>query len=419
MVSLSETETRDRSYGWLVWGLGTSFYLFQFVLRASPSVMADKLMSAFMIQASSLGVLASCYYYAYATLQIPIGVFLDRWGPKVVTRTAILLCITGVLIFSSAHSFFLASVGRIFIGAGASGAFLSTITLARHWLPPTKVAFAVGTTIAFGKLGGVLSGVPLATFVHAYGWRFSLFALFLLGAVLASFIWFTLENNKDYSQEREHTPLNEKIRLIFRSRNIWCISLYGCLMYVPLSVFTDIWGVSFLMQQHGINKSIASLGVSLVFVGTAIGAPFIALLSDKQKKRKPLMAFSALASLLVCSLLVFANIPLWTRFVLLFFMGFFMTGQTLVFTAGAELMPRHIEGLTTGFVNTVVMMGGVVFQPLVGFVLDFVWSGRVVGGVPLYTAENYRVALSIIPICMLITTFLLFAMPETYPQKRD
>ncbi|TGW14933.1 MFS transporter [bacterium NHP-B] len=403
-------------YGWYVWGLGTAFYLYQFILRASPSVMADHLMSTFMIQASSLGVLTSFYYYAYSTLQIPIGILLDKWGPNRVIHSAILVCIVGTILFALAPTFSLACIGRILIGAGASGAFLSTITLARTWLPEAKVAFAVGTTITFGKLGGILSGAPLASLIQVSSWRTSLIFLFFVGLIIALLIWTTLKNPVHTQHTLSKIPIKKKILFVFRNKDIWSIGLYGCFMYVPLSVFTDIWGVSFLMKYYCISKGVASLGIGILFIGTGFGAPLVALLSDKMKRRKPVMTLSALASFIVCSYLMFAdNIPLAGGFVLLFLVGFFMTGQTLVFTVGAEIVSHNVKGVTTGFVNTIVMIGGVVFQPCVGFILDSMWDGRIQNGVPFYTLENYKIALGLIPVCMFCALITLVFMPETHP----
>ena len=407
-------------YGWYVWALGTLFYLYQFILRASPSVMADDLMSCFLIKASSLGILTSFYYYAYSMLQIPIGIVLDRWGGARMIRFAILVCVSGTLLFSFAQTFYMACLGRILIGAGASGAFLSTISLTRDWLPAHKVAFAVGTTITFGKLGGILSGAPLATLVQAYSWRTSLLMLACFGVVLAFAIWATLHNRTKPHADHQTIPLRRRIGMIFKNHKIWSIGIYGCLMYVPLSVFTDIWGVSFLMRYYCIGKSTASFGISLLFIGTGVGAPLIALLSDKIQKRKPLMLLSAILSFAVCALLIAPyKIPLNLCFVLLFFVGLFMTGQTLVFTVGTETVPANMGGLTTGFVNTLVMLGGVLFQPLVGFILDLLWDGHIEGGVPFYSLEDYKIALSLIPVCMLCATITLLFIPETHPSREQ
>ena len=92
-----------------------------------------------------------------------------------------------------------------------------------------------------------------------------------------------------------------------------------------------------------------------------------------------------------------------------------MTGQTLVFTIGAETVPPHMGGLTTGFINTLVMIGGVLFQPLVGFILDFMWDGKIEGGIPVYNLSDYKAALILIPACMLCAILTLLFIPETHP----
>ena len=129
------------------------------------------------------------------------------------------------------------------------------------------------------------------------------------------------------------------------------------------------------------------------------------------------MFLSALSSLAVCTLLIFVKTPPWICFSLLFLMGLCMTGQTLVFAVGAEMMPPEISGVSTGFVNSLVMTGGVMLQPLVGFLLDFLWNGRMCNDVPVYTLSNYQTALSVIPLCMLVSSLILFFIPETYRAK--
>ena len=411
--------TSSVSKGWFIWGIGTFFYLYQFILRASPNVMADQLMVSFAIQASSLGIFASCYYAAYTTLQIPLGILLDKWGPQAIIRFAITMCLVGVLLFLFADVFWLACLARVLIGLGASGVFLSTVSLARHWLPVSKVAFAVGTTITFGKFGGLFANLPLALMVENQGWRKAFFFLLLLGGVLFLLIWLFVKNKREPHDTTSEKQTKHNILRILSNPHIWYIGLYGCLTYVPLSVFTDTWGVSFLMKRHDTTKEFASIGISLLFIGTGIGAPLIALLSDRLHQRKSLMTLSAIGSALVCTLLVFGTYePIWISFVLTFLVGLFMTGQTLVFTVGAESMPPYTSGLVTGFVNTLVMTGGIVFQPLVGFILDALWDGQIQDNVPLYTLENYQLALLLLPLCMGAALFTLLFIPETHPKHQ-
>jgi len=107
-----------------------------------------------------------------------------------------------------------------------------------------------------------------------------------------------------------------------------------------------------------------------------------------------------------------------TSAILLFLIGFFLTGQTLVFASATEIMPSYMSGTVTGFVNMVVMVGGVVLQPLIGWLLDWAWDGIKENGVPIYTLTDYRLALSTIPMCMIISLIVVHFIPETHLRKK-
>jgi sugar phosphate permease len=411
---------RNLSYGWMVWALGSAFYFFQFLLRSSPNVMADQLMSTFSIQASALGLFASCYYYAYSTLQIPLGVVMDAWGAQKVLKTALVVCTLGVLIFFQSQTIYIAALGRIFIGAGASGAFLSTVHLARTYLPPKKLAFAVGCTITLGKLGGVSSNIAIVSLTHIMSWRRVFFLFFCIGVFLCILSWILLKQReatapKNLSKIWEKTQRN--MGIVLKQPNIWLLSIYGCLMYLPLSVFTDIWGVSFLMKLHAFSKEKASQGIILVFAGTSLGSILVALLSNKLQSRRSPMILSAFLSVVVSFTLIFIKTSVAFSNFLLFMVGLSMAGQTIIFAAGVESMKPSMSGITTGFINMMVMWGGAIFQPLVGFILDFFWSGYIRDGMPFYTLMDYRYALSIIPVSMLVSLGLAFFIKETFPRK--
>lgn len=387
-------------------------------------MMADQLMTDFAIQASSFGLLTACYYYVYSFLQIPVGVFLDRFGPKKVLRVAVILCTLGALLFSCAHNFWIAALGRSLIGAGAASAFLGTVCVSTLWFPPEKLAFVVGLTIALGKLGGMSSNLPLAMLMEVLTWRETLLVLVMVGFALAILIWWLMRDRPKGHTVSPKQPIEDwgqiisALKVILKHDGIWRIALYGCLMYVPLTVFADVWGISFLMHVNHMERATASIGVMMVFIGSAMGAPLIALLSNAWRKRRAPMIFSALFSIFVSSIVVFVpDLSTGMVFMLLFLVGLSMTGQTLVFVSGCEEMPPHMSGMVSGILNMVVMMGGVVFQPLTGWLIDFFWDGTLKGGLPLYQASDYRLALTILPLSAFVSLLLTPFLPETHPEQ--
>ena len=104
---------------WLVWGSAALFFLYEYLQRVAPSVMVDDLMRAFAIEGAGVGELGAFYYYAYAILQIPVGVLADRYGPRRPLVLAALLCVVGSVLFAMAHGFASAALGRLLIGTGS------------------------------------------------------------------------------------------------------------------------------------------------------------------------------------------------------------------------------------------------------------------------------------------------------------
>src|SRR4051812_29652465 len=116
------------------WTVASLFFLYAFVHRVSPSVMVEELMRDFAVGAAVLGNLSAFYFYTYAGLQIPVGLLMDRIGPRRLTTAAALLCAVGSLLFAVSDTVALASFGRALIGAGAGFSFVGALAVATQWL---------------------------------------------------------------------------------------------------------------------------------------------------------------------------------------------------------------------------------------------------------------------------------------------
>ncbi|MBX9697020.1 MAG: MFS transporter, partial [Alphaproteobacteria bacterium] len=130
-----------------IWACGGLFYFYQFIFRVSPSVMTEELRTAFDANAYQIGNMISYYYIAYAILQIPIGLLLDRYGPRRLLTFSCLVCALGGAVFANAYTMPVASFGRFLMGAGSACAFIGTLKLATLWFPLEKVGLAAGVTM--------------------------------------------------------------------------------------------------------------------------------------------------------------------------------------------------------------------------------------------------------------------------------
>ena len=410
---------------WFIWSFAGLFYAYQFVLRVSPGVMTDDLMRDFSVEACALGVLSAFYYYSYSILQIPVGLGMDKFGPTRLLRWSVILCAIGTATFALSESFYLACFGRLLIGAGSTCAFLGSLKLATLWFHPERLALVVGFTLLAGKIGASIGQGPLALLIDVMGWRETmLYIIAPIGLLLALGIWIFVKDTPANGPLIYTSAADTTLKSLFKhlgnivvDYRIWVLGLYGALMYVPLSAFADLWGVPFLMKLYGIEKAAAGAACTMLFVGAGIGSPVVALLSDYFKARKMPMAIgAALAALCNIVIIYVPNIPFSIMYGLLFAAGFIFSAQPLIFASVCQLTPHASNGTAISFTNMIVMISGVVLQPLVGWFLDWIWDGVMNNGLPLYTISDYRFALISIPLSLVLALMLMPFIPETFPR---
>lgn len=406
---------------WVIWACAGLFYFYEMVLRASPSVMANDLMRDFNVTSTALGVLGSFYYYAYVALQIPCGVIVDRLGTRIVITVSTLLCVIGTLLFGLSESLFLAQVGRFLVGAGSACAFLSCLKIGAQWFPPVHFALIAGLTNMMGTLGGMVSGPPFAILMNTFGWRQATIIAACVGIGLAVVCWFFIAEPSEKSSDQENTYKDRPSLLtgllsVAKIPQNWIIAIVGGLLYVPISAFCELWAIPFLMEKYTISNEQASIASVMVYMGVAVGSPFTARLSDVWKSRTKVIAISAiLSSLLFMGVLYMPSLPFTGMLGVLFLAGVMNSGQVLCFTAIKETMPNSVSGTAIGFTNALVMMSGVIFQPILGVLLDLGWTGQLnEDGTRLYDAAAYHNAILAIPVCLLVSWVLILKVRDTY-----
>ncbi|MBA3813336.1 MAG: MFS transporter [Alphaproteobacteria bacterium] len=412
---------------WFVWSFAGLFYSYQFILRNSPGVMTQDLMRDFSVEACALGVLSAFYLISYSSLQIPVGLAMDKFGPTRLLRLAVILCMIGTVIFALSESFYLACFGRLLIGAGSTCAFLGSLKLATLWFHPEKLALVVGFTLLAGKIGASLGQAPLALLINALGWREAmLYVMVPIGIFLTIGIWIFVSDTPPEGPLATSETADTRVKTLFKrlktigvDYRIWALGFYGALMYVPMLAFVDLWGIPFLMELYDTDKATAGSITTMFYFGVGIGSPVVALLSDYFRARKvPMMIGAVLAILCNIVIIYVPDIPLSMMYVLLFMAGFIFSAQPLIFASVCQLTPHGSNGTAISFTNMIVMMLGLVVQPLIGWFLDLSWSGIMQNGVPFYTVSDYRFALLSIPLSLILALVMLPFIPETFPQLK-
>lgn len=402
-------------YGWVVCTFAALFYCYEFLLRIQPGVMVPQLMHNFQIDASGLGILSAMYYWAYTPLQAIVGLVTDYYGPRRVLIGAIFLCIVGSLFFGLTHNLYVAAFGRFLTGFGSAFAFIGVLKLASMWLPHNRFALFAGITTALGMLGAITGDIDMAWAVQNFGWERVVLASVLIGAILLPLFLLFVHERDDAGLDGNELNLHQTFRgllQVVRNRQVILSGVIGCMLYLSLSAFAVLWGVSFVRVATHLSLVQAAEINSMVFFGWLVGSPLHGWLTDRIQKRRPqLIASSFAAAIVISVVLIWPHMPESLLFILLFLFGLFSSVEVLCFAVARDVTKLQLVATAMAIVNCLIMLGGMLVQPLVGIFMDVFFP--VVPGHE-YSLRGFQLTLIIVPVGMLLAGILACFMRETY-----
>ena len=416
-------------------GLGSLFYIYEFFIRVIPSVITNELMHEFALNASMLGFISSLFYYAYTAMQIPSGLMCDRYGPKRLLVIGLFGCGIATIFFGNTDSASSISLARFMSGAMSAFAFICPLVLTTNWFPSHYFALITGIIQTLGCLGAIFGGGPLAILVNTYGWRTTLTYAGLVGLALSLFVLFCLKNKPKDKETQEwlkschahtlgddHRITNEWQRLckIITKKQNWVIGLVGFCCWGPIAVFGELWGVQSITHMFHLSNEAAATHLLWIWVSIAIMSPIVGWWSDYIKSRRiPLIVCFSIGIIATLALNLSHHMsPLFFDFIL-FLLGTSAASQPITFGLIKDQNPVSVAGTAISFNNMSVIFGGVLLQPLFGWILDFFWTGQQASnGVRLYSAVEYHDAMWILPICCVVGLLVsLFLVQETHCKR--
>ncbi|USO01121.1 MAG: MFS transporter [Alphaproteobacteria bacterium] len=412
--------------GWCAVALGSAFFCYQFIVRVFPNILHDELMDILNLNTASFGVIISAYGWAYALMQLPLGLAIDRWGPRYLVSSASLLCAIGCLLFIVAKNIYVAWIGRFLMGMGSACGFMSCVKLATLWLPTRFLARAIALTMLCGTLGAVLGGTPLSLYVNAVGPHACIVTLAGLGVVMGLLLLLFIPHapppKKFLSCPKSTGTHNHplvNLKTIMLNPQSWIIGTYSMLMYVPITVWGEAWGVPFVERATQSTEKMAAMAITCMFAGAAAGSPLFTAISDLWRSRRFPMVLGSVLALATNAMIVFiADIPLMGMYVLFFLAGLVYTAKILTFSSICEIVPRSMSGVSVAMVNAIVMMTGPIYHPLVGHLIEsHATRGGLLPADYIYTYMDYHAALYVVPLSTLGAFFLAFFIKETHPDR--
>ncbi len=400
--------------------VGTLFFLYAFVQRVSPSVMTTELMREFAVGASGIGLLSGMYFYTYASLQLPVGLMVDRFGPKRLLVISASVCAVACVGFAYSHSLWQASIFRALIGGSVAFAFVGTLAIAAAFFSRSRFGLLAGLLLATGMVGAIAGQAPLRVLVESVGWRECFFVLSFLATCLAlCSLWIIPTIEKRQSIDAPMSSVWQQIRQVILNRQTLLCAVGGFGFAAPMLSFAGLWAVPWLTTTKAYSQIDASGVVSSLFFGVMLGSPLMGWVSDALGRRKVVLLGGAAVCLMTFALIVYVPIqsPLWLS--ALFFLHGIGAGTMVVLMGLCREWNKPGHSATAlGFVNMGIVSSGALMQPVLGLLLDFNWSGVLDQGARVYSADTYTVAFHSLMLVLIVASICIVLLKESYCEQQ-
>lgn len=388
--------------------LAALFLFFEMAIQVSPGIMTEPLMNSFNINVFWLGLMSGAYFITYTFMQVPAGLFYDRFTAKSVIMVPLLICTIGSFLFALAPNVYLAACARIFMGFGSAFAFIGVLVVASKVFPAHYFAFIAGVTQMLAALGAMCGTLPLVPLIHTLGWRGTMLVISLFGLVLFCLILFFMKLPKTQRSMQENQPgILAGLVDVIKKPFSWITASYACLLWAPMAVVASLYGTPFIQKYFHYSASASAGIIIFMWLGIAVGAPIFGFLSDRTKLPRFWLAITALMGVITFGSILFLDINSYFVLIILFFLsGSACSGQALSFSLVKNANSPSQQATAIGFNNMAVVIAGFIFQPLVGYVIEH-FSDRVFkNGSYIYDGNDYYSGMLVVFGCYVVASIV-------------
>ena len=375
---------------WIIFGLTSSLFLLSQFYRASIAVITPDLIRDLALDTGGLSAMSAAFFYAFALAQLPIGLYLDRIGPKTTMTALSLVGIAGALIFAWADSLALLMTGRILLGVGMACNFMGSLKLMTLWFSPLRFATLSALIVSIGTAGNLAATSPLVLCVERIGWRWTFTGTALVNLLLAAFFFMLVQDAPNTgrvspanrSTAGEWREIRTYLGQLFQKKEYWIISIATFCRYGIFAAVQVLWAGPYLMNVHGLSPLAAGNLILLMNVGFVCAGPAWGVLSDRIFKTRKWMVVAGLLWLALI-LLILAFLPAGTRLPVLglTFCGFGAVSSAgqLMYTHIKEIMPLKKAGTAMTGINFFTMIGAAFFLQGLGRYMQHFYADAPMG----------------------------------------
>jgi predicted MFS family arabinose efflux permease len=411
------SESRQRSVAVLCmtvllpFGIG---YYMSYLFRTVNAIISPQLVADVGLTPADLGLMTSAYFITFAAVQLPLGIILDRFGPRKVQAALLMVAAVGAALFAIGHDPLTLLIGRGLVGIGVSACLMAALKANVQWFPKEKIPLVNGIIFAFGTFGALSTTVPLEILIQSVDWR-TVFWWLAGISVVSGILIFALVPEKEHTAQATAPGQSgfaaqiADLKKVYGSAYFWRLSFMVFLHNGVFLSYQALWAAPWLRDVAGLNRDGVAEAMLMFNFGMFAGVLSIGFFAQRLQRIGVPTIVPAVTGIVVSILLQCVFASSWTVFpaILCLLWGYFGSSSTLAYAVLNQQFPQNL----TGRVNTA--------QNMMTFIAAFAvqWAaGVIIGAYPspgggLYNADGHQTAL-IVFICVEIAGLAYFLWPR-------
>lgn len=384
-------------------------YFMSYLFRSVNAVIAPNLQQDLGIGAAELGTLTAAYFISFSLFQLPLGILLDRYGPRRVQSGLLLLAALGAAVFAIGSQFSHLVIGRILIGLGVAGGLMSAMKTITLWLPQERWALANGVFMTAGGLGALAATLPVEFLLHRMDWHAIFWILAALTVAASALIYFAVPEKP--GARPAAGSLAEQLRecgTLLADRRFWRIAPVSIMGMGSGMAIQGLWSGPYLRDVGGLSRADAAELQFILAAALTFGFTLTGIAADRLARigvTLPVTMCTGVALYAVCLAVMASGIApthplMWIVF------GIISNTTVLAYPILSGQFPVSISGRVNTLLNGVVFGSTFFAQAGIGWIIEL-WPRKPDGGYPV---EAYQWAFGL-PMLLLLTTLAWYLLP--------
>jgi len=383
-------------------------YLLSYLYRTVNAVVAGDLAQAVGADPAALGVLTSAYFLAFAVFQLPLGILLDRFGPRRVEAMLLLVGAAGALVFAAASDLATLTLGRAVIGFGVSGCLMGAFKQNLTWWPKDRLPFVNGMILAFGGLGALFASTPVEALLTLTDWR-GVFRILAALTVAAALYILVAAPEKPRAGAARPPPLRTQLAGllgVYRSRLFWRVAPVAMTIQATFMAYVGLWAGVWLREVNGFSR--AEVAVHLQWIALAMIAGYLGTGAVAARLARlgipPIRVAGGLVALFIVDGVGLASGAIdapalqWPLF------GLLATGSVLPYAILSQSFPPELGGRVNTALNVLTFLCSFAAQAAIGGIIDLLMR---VAGMGAAAANRGALALLLLFVAASFAWFLV------------